>query len=233
MDYQDWMKRFTALVQTLEARKKAFGVQRLIGEPLDEESLRDTEEEVRSRSGDENFEVPEPLKRFYRVTRGFNLQWFKFSPPRPYDNMTGTFNIATVGELFAPDEEGLRYVGQDPAAPFSPYGQFRIFDNLGPTSHVLARFTEGAAEPALFWRSTEGGVERRSRLCIGFDQYLECALAACCLYTWQILFAEDADLRTPEHQKEIFAKLKAFSTLGLGDRDFLKKMSASIPGAEK
>lgn len=229
MDYRDWMERFRGLVGALESRPKLFGVSQLVGPPLDEESLRDTEEEVAGRSGLAGFEVPPPLRDFYDVTRGFNFQWVKFAPPSPFESMTGTCNLSTVGELFAPDEELLRFVGQDPGAPFSPYGQFRVLDNAGPASHALARFEEGGGEPELFWRSVEDdGGERRSRLLIGFDQYLECGLASCFLFRWQTLFVEDDALAPAGHVKEVFAKLRAVARFGLGDSDLLRRTMAAV-----
>lgn len=230
MDYRDWMKQFKEMAATLESRPKLFGISHLIGDPLDDESLRDTEEEVAQRSGLADFHVPAPLRDFYNATRGFNFQWVKFAPPAPFENMTATCNISTVSELFSPDENLLRFVGQDARAAFSPYGQLRVLDNADPASHVLARFTESSGEPELFWRSTdeEDGGERMSRLLINFDQYLECALAACFLFRWQTLFVEDSSVAPADHKKEVFAKLKSVARFGFGDTDLLRETMRAV-----
>jgi hypothetical protein len=225
MDYRDWVNRLKGMAATLASRPKLFGVNYLIGDPLDDESLHDTEEEAARRAGLADFRVPAPLRDFYGATRGFNFQWVKFAPPTPFDNMTGTCNVSTVGELFAPDEDLLRFVGQDAQSAFSPYGQLRVLDNAGPASHALARFSESGGGPELFWRSAdeEGRGERMSRLLIDFEQYLECALAACFLFRWQTLFVEDSSVAPAGHEREVFAKLKAVARFGLGDRDLLRE----------
>lgn len=215
MNYADWLDRFEKLVAALKA-KEGFNVQLDIAPGASEEELTLAEAQIAMRAGIEAFRIPEPLRKFYAVTGGFDFQWTWRNPPSPHKTLVGMFNMATLGELFDPLEEEDQYIAEDLGEGFSLYGQFRTFDNLGPAVHVLAKFADGQDEPALFWRevSDEGVEERLSPLRLGFDEYLEKALAACCLFPWQELFVADARAMKGKERTKFFSRLDLLAPLG-------------------
>lgn len=223
MDYAGWLDRLRRLAADLESRA-GFVVQLDLAPGAEETELDTVELMVGRRAGVKDFRLPRPLRQFAAVTSLFDFRWRRDTPPAPHGRLVGMFNIASAGELFDPLPEEDHYVEEDLGAGFSLYGQLRTFDNLGAGAHTLARFVEGRDDPELFWHAVgAGGAERLSPLRLGFDEYLECALAACCLAGWQELFVADAP---PGAEAEFFSRLDLLAPLG--DRALLERMRDEV-----
>lgn len=223
MNYADWLDRFQKLAAELGARQ-GFDVRLELAPGADETELEMTELQAARRAGVEEFRIPSPLREFSAVTTVFNFRWLWEDPPAPHETLVGMFNIASAGELFDPLPDEDQYVEEDLGEGFSFYGQFRTFDDLGPDAHALARFTRGRGEPELFWHTVDDdGGERLTPLPLTFDEYLECALAACCLFPWQELFVEDPASGAAD---EFFSLLDLLAPLG--DRALLERVRDEV-----
>lgn len=197
-----WIARLKALASSLTAR--GAHVEISVGNPIPADEIESEEAFFGQRSGLPGFRFDPALRTLYIAARSVRFGW-QAQTLGDTGPLSGAMKLAPLAMLYETDP------GAEAQEPW--FGIWRTFDRSGPTTEVVIKFdVRGTA--ALAWRSTEGGAEEIIPLELSVDEYLELSLAACCLNSWPLLFAEDRGLLEPDQIEELFVSLGALSPPG-------------------
>lgn len=149
---------------------------------------------INEETGMEDFTLDAQLRDFYRVSRGFLLQWQYLGHDDPKRIITGSAHIVSALRLFDPDETN---------APFGlVYERPPVIDDMGEADQVTLHFSRDGAPPKLMYKFQDS--DRVHRLGLDFNGYLEMLLKARAMYRWQQFFIDDETFSPPPWVEQKF-----------------------------
>lgn len=192
-DFANYVQKLQAIADELQNSGR-FVAQFTLHAPAYAEDLDDMAAELAEEPGMAGLSIPAEMKAFYSAANGFHLAWQELRPEGDRV-VAGLARLPIINAIYEPDD------GQPRAKLYEDY---RLFDWVGEEDQVYMKFTQGVAEPKLFYYAQDTG--KHHELPLGFSEYLELLLEARAMYPWQRLFLTDPEIRADAAARETFVQ---------------------------